>query len=92
MYDPIAGEKGLVGGVSLNSDNNSTTSPEASLLHPVSVFGSDGSSFTTHSLTGVLCVENAQSNTISVVDLATNAIVRDITFGEAPYYFKLSED
>jgi YVTN family beta-propeller protein len=100
MYGQITGKKRLVlvGGVSLTLTviiiiimADSATFPRASLLHPVSVFGSDGS-FTSDSLAGALYVENAQSNSISVRDLATNAIVTNITLGEASFDVKLSED
>ncbi|HET6779640.1 MAG TPA: DUF192 domain-containing protein [Nitrososphaera sp.] len=98
MYDQTAGKKKLVlvGGVSFTLTiiiiiGNSVTFPKDSLLHPINVFGSDGS-ITSDSLAGVLYVENTQSNSISVIDLATNAIVTNITHGEAPYDVKLSED
>ena len=101
MNDQIAGKKKLVlvDGVSFTLTviiiiiimANSVTFPRASLLHPISVFGSAGS-FTSDSLAGVLYVENTQSNSISVIDLATNTIVTNITHGEAPYNVKLSQD
>ncbi|HKG71005.1 MAG TPA: DUF192 domain-containing protein [Nitrososphaeraceae archaeon] len=71
---------------------NSSTSGQASYLSPaISAFGSVGS-LTTDSLAGVMYVENKDSNSISVVDLATNTIVRNIAFDEKLYNIKLSED
>jgi YVTN family beta-propeller protein len=101
MYDQITGKKRLVlvGGVSLTLTviiiiiimADSATFPRSSLLLPVSVFGS-ASNFTSDSLAGALYVENAQSNSLSVIDLATNAIVTNITLGEAAFDVKLSDD
>jgi YVTN family beta-propeller protein len=98
MYAQMTGKKMLVlgGGVTLTLTviiimADSATFPSASLLPPVSSFGSGGN-FTSDSLAGVLYVENAESNSISVIDLATNAIVRNITLGESAFDVKLSED
>jgi YVTN family beta-propeller protein len=104
MYYPITGKKRLVsvGGVSLTltviiiiiiiAGADSATFPRASSLLPVSVFASAGN-FTSDSLAGALYVENTQSKSISVIDPATNAIVTNITFGEAAAFdIKLSED
>ena len=71
---------------------NSSTFPQANYLSPaISAFGSVGS-LTTDSLRGVMYVENKDSNSISVVDLATNTIVRNIAVDEKLYNIKLSED
>ncbi|MCH7559285.1 MAG: hypothetical protein IIB56_17780 [Planctomycetes bacterium] len=37
-------------------------------------------------------VENAKSNTISVIDVSTNKVIRNITVGKAPHDLKLSPD
>jgi YVTN family beta-propeller protein len=72
--------------------SNSSTFPQAKYLSPaISAFGSVGS-LTTDSLRGVMYVENKDSNSISVVDLATNTIVRNITVDEKLYKIKLTED
>jgi YVTN family beta-propeller protein len=99
MYDRIAGKKKLVliGSVSFALTviiimGNSVTFPRAPLLHPINVFGSGGS-FSSDSLAGVLYVQNTHSNTLSVIDLATSAIVTNITHDKnLPYTVKLSED
>jgi len=71
---------------------NSSTFPQANYLSPaISAFGSVGS-LTTDSSGGVMYVENKDSNSISVVDLATNTIVRNIAVDEKLYNIKLSED
>jgi len=71
---------------------NSSTLPQANYLSPaISAFGSVGS-LTTDSSGGVMYVENKDSNSISVVDLATNTIVRNIAVDEKLYNIKLSED
>jgi len=59
-------------------DNNSTFMQPYSLLPVAIAFGS-AERLTAESLAGVLYVQNSNSNTISVVDLATNAILRNIT-------------
>jgi YVTN family beta-propeller protein len=97
MYDQITGKKMLVlvGSVSLILavlilvDN--AAFPRASLLLPISVFGSASNSISDR-LAGALYVENTQSNSISVVDLGTNAIVTNLTLGKATFDVKLSED
>ena len=71
---------------------NSSTSGQANYLSSaINAFDSVGS-LTTGSLAGVMYVENKDSNSISVVDLATNTIVRNIAFDEKLYNIKLSED
>ncbi|MDP8903420.1 MAG: hypothetical protein M3M86_06625, partial [Thermoproteota archaeon] len=47
---------------------------------------------TADSLAGVMYVQNSNSNSISIVDLATNAILRNITVDGTPHNIKLSED
>ena len=97
MYDRITGKKILVlaGSLSLMltvmilADN--AAFPRASLLPPISAFGSAGNS-TSDPLAGMLYVENTQSNSISVIDLGTNAIITNLTLGKAAFDVKLSED
>src|SRR5688500_14094916 len=63
-----------------------------SLLPAISAFGSTGG-LTSDSLgQGVMYVQNANSNSISVVDLATNTILRNITVDGTLHNVKLSED
>lgn len=57
----------------------------------MSAYGSTDS-FTTDSLAGVMYVQNADSNSISVIDLATNTILMNITVDEMLHNIKLSED
>jgi YVTN family beta-propeller protein len=47
---------------------------------------------TADSLAGVMYVQNSNSNSISIIDLATNAILRNITVDGTPHNIKLSED
>jgi YVTN family beta-propeller protein len=62
-----------------------------SLLPAISAYGSDGS-LTTDSLAGVMYVQYSNSSSISVVDLATNTILMNITVDEPLHNIKLSED
>jgi YVTN family beta-propeller protein len=39
-----------------------------------------------------LYVGNAKSNSVAVIDLATNAIIKNITVGESPHDIKISDD
>jgi YVTN family beta-propeller protein len=71
--------------------NSSTFFQVYSLLPAMSAFGSAGS-LTADSSAGVMYVQNANSNSISVIDLATNTILRNITVDETPHNIKLSED
>ena len=71
--------------------NSSTFLQAYSLLPTISAFGSAGS-LTADSLAGVMYVQNSNSNSISVVDLATNTILRNITVDGTPHNIKLSED
>ena len=72
---------------------NSSTLPQAySLLPGISAFASSDSSLTADSLAGMMYVQNSNSNSISIVDLATNAILRNITVDGTPHNIKLSED
>ncbi len=41
---------------------------------------------------GFLYVGNAKSNSVSVIDLATNAIIKNITVGKSPHDIKISDD
>jgi YVTN family beta-propeller protein len=104
MYDQIKSKKRsllieAIGGVltiavaavAVLMANGSTFLQTNSLLPAISAFGSTGG-LTNDSLAGVMYVQNADSNSISVVDLATNAIVRNITVDGTPHNIKLSED
>ena len=71
--------------------NNSTFMQAYSLLPTVSVFSSADSSMA-DSLAGVLYVQYSNSNAISVIDLATNAILRNITVDGTIHNIKLSDD
>ena len=71
--------------------NNSTFMQPYSLLPVAIAFGS-AERLTAESLAGVLYVQNSNSNTISVVDLATNAILRNITVDGTIHNIKLSDD
>src|ERR671919_274986 len=71
--------------------NSSTFLQSYSLLPSIGAFASSTSS-TADSLAGVMYVQNSNSNSISVVDLATNAILRNITVDGTPHSIKLSED
>ncbi|MDP8888524.1 MAG: hypothetical protein M3M89_02710, partial [Thermoproteota archaeon] len=75
----------------LMATNSSTFLQANSLLPAISAFGSAGS-LTADSLAGVMYVQNSNSNSISVVDLATNAILRNITVDGTLHNIKLSED
>jgi YVTN family beta-propeller protein len=72
--------------------NSSTLLQAYSLLPGISAFASSGSSLTADSLAGVMYVQNSNSNSIYIVDLATNAILRNITVDGTPHNIKLSED
>ena len=72
--------------------NSSNLLQDYSLLPGISAFASSGSSLTADSLAGVMYVQNSNSNSISIVDLATNAILRNITVDGTPHNIKLSED
>jgi YVTN family beta-propeller protein len=41
---------------------------------------------------GFLYVGNAKSNSVSVIDLTTNAIIKNITVGKSPHDIKISDD
>jgi YVTN family beta-propeller protein len=72
--------------------NSSTLLQAYSLLPGISAFASSGSSLTADSLAGVMYVQNSNSNSISIVDLSTNAVLRNITVDGTPHNIKLSED
>src|SRR5918992_22977 len=71
--------------------NSSTFLQSYSILPSIGAFASSTSS-TADSLAGVMYVQNSNSNSISVVDLATNAILRNISVDGTPHNIKLSED
>src|SRR5918998_3778504 len=71
--------------------NSLTFLQSYSLLPSIGAFASSASS-TADSLAGVMYVQNSNSNSISVVDLATNAILRNISVDGTPHSIKLSED
>jgi YVTN family beta-propeller protein len=103
MYDQIKSKKRpllieaigvmlmIAAAVAVLMVNGSTFLQTNSLLPAISAFGSTGS-LTADSLAGVMYVQNADSNSISVVDLETNTIVRNITVDGTPHNIKLSED
>jgi YVTN family beta-propeller protein len=62
-----------------------------SLLRAIGAFGSEGG-LTSDSFGGVMYVQNSNSSSISVVDLATNSILLNITLDEMLQNIKLSED
>src|SRR5918995_2757976 len=62
-----------------------------SLFPAIGAFGSLGT-LTSDSLSGLMYVQNMNSNSISVIDLATNTILRNITVDGTPHNIKLSED
>lgn len=61
-------------------------------LLPVAIAFGSAERLTAESLAGVLYVQNSNSNTISVMDLATNAILRNITVDGTIHNIKLSDD
>ncbi len=61
------------------------------LFPATGAFGSFGT-LTTGSLSGLIYVQNMDSNNISVIDLATNTVLRNITLDGALQNIKLSED
>lgn len=62
-----------------------------SLLPAIGAFGSEGG-LTSGSFAGVMYVQNSNSSSISVIDLATNSILLNITLDEMLQNIKLSED
>jgi len=64
----------------------------AALLHPLSVFGSATPHSPIDSLAGELYIGNNQSNSVSVIDLATDIVLTNLTFGEKIFNIELSED
>jgi YVTN family beta-propeller protein len=77
--------------VAVLATNSSFFLQANSLLPAIRASGSVGG-LPTDSLAGVLYVQNEDSKSISVLDLATNTIIRNLTFDERPYNIKLSED
>ena len=61
------------------------------LFPAISAFGSFGT-LNSDSLSGVMYVQNTNSNSISVIDLATNTVLRNITVDGTLQNIKLSED
>jgi YVTN family beta-propeller protein len=62
-----------------------------SLFPTIVAFGSF-ESLTSDSLSGLMYVQNTNSNSISVIDLATNSVLRNVTVDGTPLNIKLSED
>lgn len=62
-----------------------------SLFPAIGAFGSFGT-LTSDSLSGLMYVQNMNSNSISVIDLATNTVLRNITVDGTLQNIKLSED
>jgi YVTN family beta-propeller protein len=82
----------IVVSVAVLMTNSSTSLQDYFLLPDISAFASAGSSLTAESLAGVMYVQNSNSNSISVIDLETNEILRNITVDGTPHNIKLSED
>ncbi|MDQ3852434.1 MAG: DUF192 domain-containing protein [Thermoproteota archaeon] len=82
----------IVAAVAVPMANSSTLLQAYSLLPGISAFASSGSSLAADSLAGVMYVQNSNSNSISIIDLATNAVLRNITVDGTPHNIKLSED
>jgi YVTN family beta-propeller protein len=72
---------------------NSSISPVTyySLLPAIGAFGSEGG-LSSDPFAGVMYVQNSNSSSISVIDLATNSILLNITLDEMLQNIKLSED
>lgn len=81
----------IVAAVAAFMANNSTFMQAYSLLPAISAFGS-ADSLMADSLAGELYVQYSNSNTISVIDLATNSILRNITVNGMVHNIKLSDD
>lgn len=81
----------IVVAVAVVMANSSNSLQAYSLLSAISAYGSAGS-LTTDSLAGVMYVQNSNSSSISIVDLATNTILMNITVDEMLHTIKLSED
>ncbi len=62
-----------------------------SLFSAIDAFGSLGT-LNSDSLSGLMYVQNMNSNSISVIDLATNTVLRNITVDGTIQNIKLSED
>jgi YVTN family beta-propeller protein len=62
-----------------------------SLFPAIVAFGSFNT-LTSDSISGLMYVQNTNSNSISVIDLATNLVLRNITVDGTPHNIKLSED
>lgn len=81
----------IIAAVAALTANSSTFMQSDSLLPMVSAFDSSDSSIT-DSLAGVLYVQNSNSNSISIIDLTTNAILKNITVEGTVHNIKLSDD
>jgi YVTN family beta-propeller protein len=73
------------------ASTSSFLSGDYALFPATDAFGSFGA-LTTGSLSGLIYVQNTNSNNISVIDLATNTVLRNITLDGALQNIKLSED
>ena len=62
-----------------------------SIFTAIDAFGSFGT-LSSDSLSGLMYVQNMNSNSISVIDLATNTVLRNITVDGTLQNIKLSED
>src|SRR5919108_1539825 len=71
--------------------NSSTLLQAYSLLPGISAFASSDSSLTADSLAGIMYVQNSNSDSITIVDLTTNAILRNITVDGTPHNIKRAE-
>ena len=75
----------------LLATSSSSLLKDYSLFPAIDAFGSFGT-LTSDSLSGIMYVQNMNSNSISVIDLATNTILRNITVDGTLQNIKLSED
>jgi YVTN family beta-propeller protein len=74
-------EKGF--GITSTTTSSESSDSAAGESHHPDVLGT---------LHGFLYVGNAKSNSVSVIDLATNVIVKNITVGKSPHDIKISDD
>jgi len=75
----------------LDAANSGALLKDYSLFPAIGAFGSFGT-LTRDSLSGVMYVQNVNSNSIAVIDLATNTVLRNITVDRTLQNIKLSED
>src|SRR3712207_5498431 len=79
-----------VTGLVILASTSGVLSGNYTLFPATGAFGSFGT-WTTGSLSGLIYVQNTNSNNISVIDLATNTVLRNITLDGELQNIKLSE-